>query len=141
MPMTEKRFRVTIGKNNSVALIDVVDNVRLIYIQFSNKETAVSCRSSLVHQCELMNTLYEENEQLKQQVAFLEEFIKTGVQYEYYQKIYDENEQLKQFKEKSLHEVYDLNKENEQLKQALEKDIMRRCEIKEAFNERYGDVE
>ena len=35
----------------------------------------------------------------------------------------------------------ELSEKNEQLKQALEKDIMRRCEIKEAFNERYGDVE
>ena len=40
--------------------------------------------------------LLNENEQLKQQVAFLEEFLKTGVQYEYYQKVYEENEQLKQ---------------------------------------------
>ena len=39
--------------------------------------------------------LLNENEQLKQQVAFLEEFLKTGVQYEYYQKVYEENEQLK----------------------------------------------
>lgn len=43
----------------------------------------------------LLNKLSDENEQLKQQVAFLEEFIKTGVQYEYYQKIYEDNEQLK----------------------------------------------
>lgn len=45
---------------------------------------------------DVLNELHNENEQLKQQVAFLEEFIKTGVQYEYYQKIYDENKQLKQ---------------------------------------------
>lgn len=43
-----------------------------------------------------ISKLEKENEQLKQQVAFLEEFLKTGVQYEYYQKVYDENEQLKQ---------------------------------------------
>ena len=43
--------------------------------------------------------LLNENEQLKQQVAFLEEFLKTGVQYEYYQKVYEENEQLKQYKQ------------------------------------------
>ena len=47
------------------------------------------------HTLDLLNNLSEENEQLKQQVAFLEEFLKTGVQYEYYQKVYDENEQLK----------------------------------------------
>lgn len=45
---------------------------------------------------DIMNELADENEQLKQQVAFLEEFLKSGVQYEYYQKVYDENEQLKQ---------------------------------------------
>ena len=45
--------------------------------------------------CKLLNNLTNDNEQLKQQVAFLEEFIKTGVQYEYYQKIYEDNEQLK----------------------------------------------
>lgn len=75
--------------------------------------------------------LLNENEQLKQQVAFLEEFLKTGVQYEYYQKVYEENEQLKQ-ENKKLQGKYDhllwlynglgceydwLKDENEQLKQ------------------------
>lgn len=44
---------------------------------------------------ELLNALHEENQVSTNKIAFLEEFLKSGVQYEYYQRVHDENEQLK----------------------------------------------
>ena len=63
--MSEKRFKVCID-NNSVGLLD--NSVKLIFIKFTNKEDAVSCKDSLKYQCNLMNELYDENEQLKQKI-------------------------------------------------------------------------
>ena len=62
--MSEKRFKVCID-NYSVGLLD--NSVKLIFIKFTNKEDAVSCKDSLKYQCNLMNELYEENEQLKKE--------------------------------------------------------------------------
>lgn len=62
--MSEKRFKVCID-NNSVGLLD--NSVKLIFIKFTNKEDAVSCKDSLKYQCNLMNELYDENEQLKEE--------------------------------------------------------------------------
>ena len=62
--MSEKRFKVCID-NNSVGLLD--NSVKLIFIKFTNKEDAVSYKDSLKYQCNLMNELYDENEQLKEE--------------------------------------------------------------------------
>ena len=62
--MGDKRFKVCIDRNNGVGLFD--NSVKLIFIKFTNQEDAVSCKDSLKHQCNLMNELYEENEQLKE---------------------------------------------------------------------------
>ena len=77
--MTDKRFQWVFIKDNELELRD-----NGIVKRFNNERLE-----------ELLNELNDENEQLKQQVAFLEEFLKSGVQYEYYQKIYEENKQLK----------------------------------------------
>lgn len=61
--MTDKRFKVCIDTNNSVGLFD--NSLKLLFIKFSNKEDAVSCKDSLKYHCNLMNELYDENEQLK----------------------------------------------------------------------------
>ena len=61
--MSEKRFKVSIDSNNGVGLFD--NSVRLVFIKFTNKEDAVSCRSALMYHCNLLNELYDENEQLK----------------------------------------------------------------------------
>lgn len=68
--MSEKRFKVCID-NNSVGLLD--NSVKLIFIKFTNKEDAVSCKDSLKYQCNLMNELYDENEQLKEENEQLKE--------------------------------------------------------------------
>ena len=62
--MSEKRFKVCIDSNNGVGLFD--NSIRLLFIKFTNKEDAVSCKDSLKYQCNLMNELYDENEQLRQ---------------------------------------------------------------------------
>ena len=64
--MSEKRFKVCIDSNNGVGLFD--NSIRLLFIKFTNKEDAVSCKDSLKYQCNLMNELYDENEQLKQKI-------------------------------------------------------------------------
>lgn len=45
-------------------MVDTLDEP-LMCIKFSNEEDAVSCQDALLHQCDLMNALYDENEQLK----------------------------------------------------------------------------
>ena len=47
--MSEKRFKVCIDRNNGVGLYD--NSVRLLFIKFTNKEDAVSCKDSLKYQC------------------------------------------------------------------------------------------
>lgn len=74
--MSEKRFKVCID-NNSVGLLD--NSVKLIFIKFTNKEDAVSCKDSLKYQCNLMNELYDENEQLKEENEQLRQMIKENV--------------------------------------------------------------
>ena len=68
--MSEKRFKVCIDSNNGVGLFD--NSIRLLFIKFTNKEDAVSCKDSLKYQCNLMNELYDENEQLKQKLENLD---------------------------------------------------------------------
>ena len=85
--MTEKRFVDYFDKDHNYIIQDL-QNEDEYQVGF------VNCDEDIF--LELVNKIADENEQLKQQVAFLEEFIKTGVQYEYYQKIYEDNEQLKQ---------------------------------------------
>lgn len=63
--MSDKRFKVCIDSNNCVGLLD--NSVKLLFIKFTNKEDAVSCKDSLKYQCNLMNELYDENEQLKEE--------------------------------------------------------------------------
>lgn len=71
--MSEKRFKVCIDRNNGVGLYD--NSVRLLFIKFTNKEDAVSCKDSLKYQCNLMNELYDENEQLRKQIQNYEQLI------------------------------------------------------------------
>ena len=71
--MNEKRFKVCIDRNNGVGLYD--NSVRLLFIKFTNKEDAVSCKDSLKYQCNLMNELYDENEQLRKQIQNYEQLI------------------------------------------------------------------
>ena len=61
--MSEKRFKVCVDSNNGVGLYD--NSIRLLFIKFTNKEDAVSCKDSLKYQCNLMNELYDENKQLR----------------------------------------------------------------------------
>ena len=60
-----KRFRVTIGNENDVRLVDYIDNRQLISITFKEYKDAVNCRDALMYQCNLMNELAEENQELK----------------------------------------------------------------------------
>ena len=71
--MSEKRFKVCIDRNNGVGLYD--NSVRLLFIKFTNKEDAVICKDSLKYQCNLMNELYDENEQLRKQIQNYEQLI------------------------------------------------------------------
>jgi len=92
--MTEKRFRVhELVKDYYSEIGEYIDE----------NHTDNPLKNDEV--VELLNELHEENEQLKQQVAFLSEFIKSGVQYEYYQKVYDENEQLKNICKNLINEI------------------------------------
>ena len=70
--MSEKRFKICIDSNNGVGLYD--NSVRLLFIKFTNKEDAVRCKNSLKQQCNLMNELYDENEQLKQKIKDKNEY-------------------------------------------------------------------
>ena len=61
--MSDKRFKVCIDSNNGVGLFD--NSVKLLFVKFTNEEDALRCKDSLKHHCNLMNELYDENEQLK----------------------------------------------------------------------------
>lgn len=74
--MSEKRFKVCIDSNNGVGLYD--NSVRLLFIKFTNKEDAVSCKDSLKYQCNLMNELYDENEQLRKQIQNYEKLLSNS---------------------------------------------------------------
>ena len=79
--MSEKRFKVCIDRNNGVGLYD--NSVRLLFIKFTNKEDAVSCKDSLKYQCNLMNELYDENEQLRKQIQNYEQLISQSISNSY----------------------------------------------------------
>lgn len=64
--MSDKRFKVCVDSNNGVGLYD--NSARLLFIKFTNKEDALSCKDSLKYQCNLMNELYEEKEQMKKRL-------------------------------------------------------------------------
>lgn len=73
--MSEKRFKVCIDSNNGVGLFD--DSIKLLFIKFTNKEDAVRCKDSLKYQCNLMNELYDENEQLKEELQRFKKYVFT----------------------------------------------------------------
>ena len=77
--MSEKRFKVCVDSNNGVGLYD--NSVRLLFIKFTNKEDAVSCKDSLKYQCNLMNELYDENERLKKELDFKEQEVRSLMRY------------------------------------------------------------
>ena len=77
--MSEKRFKVYVDSNNGVGLYD--NSVRLLFIKFTNKEDAVSCKDSLKYQCNLMNELYDENERLKKELDFKEQEVRSLMRY------------------------------------------------------------
>ena len=78
--MTEnKRFRVTIGNENDVRLVDYEDNRQLLTISFKDYKDAVDCRDALLYQCNLMNELNDMNQRLQKENKIL----------------YDENIQLR----------------------------------------------
>lgn len=99
--MSDKRFKVCIDSNNGVGLFD--NSVKLLFIKFNNKEDAVSCKDSLKYQCNLMNELYDENEQLKEEIRAY------PINEQYAEEIIEQNQKL-------LIERNDLRRENEQLK-------------------------
>lgn len=125
--MSEKRFKVCIDSNNGVGLFD--NSVKLLFVKFTNKEDALSCKDSLKHHCNLMNELYNENEQLKKS---------EKINMEYAEQIVEENQQLRIAKndlrienerlksrnnynlEDCLLEIVELKEEKEQLKKKLE---------------------
>jgi hypothetical protein len=72
--MTEnKRFRVTIGNENSVSFIDTQQNKRFLYIKFHTEKDAIDCKNALMCQCNLLNVLHEENQELRLLVDTLKE--------------------------------------------------------------------
>ena len=73
--MTEQeRFIVSIDNKNGVGLYD--GDIRLLYFQFNNIQDATECKDALKHQCSLMNELYEENGELKEENKILKKTIK-----------------------------------------------------------------
>ena len=66
MSETDKRFHVAVFNDNTVRFIDYKGINDLISISFKEHKDAVDCRDALMYQCNMMNELYEENEQLKQ---------------------------------------------------------------------------
>lgn len=70
---TGKRFRIGMDEKNGVGLFE--GELRLMYFQFSNIEDATSCKDALIHQCNLMNELSDENEQCKMMIATLRNII------------------------------------------------------------------
>lgn len=97
--MTEKRFFIGIDKKNGVGLFD--GDLRLMYIQFSNIEDATSCENALIHQCNLMNELYEENRELQRHLDVMRSGALTDDKR--IKELYDENEQLKQDNNALIH--------------------------------------
>lgn len=100
--MSEKRFKVCIDSNNGVGLFD--NSVKLLFVKFTNKEDALSCKDSLKHHCNLMNELHNENEQLKKS---------EKINMEYAEQIVEENQKLRIAKN-------DLRIENEQLRKQIQ---------------------
>lgn len=77
--MTEnKRFKVAVYKDNSVKLVDTL-YAPLMRIKFNNKEDAVSYQDALFYQCDLMNALYDENKELKEENKQLKISLSTFV--------------------------------------------------------------
>ena len=74
--MGDKRFKICIDSNNGVGLFD--NSLRLLFIKFTNKEDAVSCKNGLMYQCNLMNELYDENERLKQRIKVYDLFLEMN---------------------------------------------------------------
>lgn len=115
--MSEKRFKVCIDSNNGVGLFD--NSVKLLFVKFTNKEDALSCKDSLKHHCNLMNELHNENEQLKKS---------EKINMEYAEQIVEENQKLRIAKN-------DLRIENERLKSRnnynLEDCLLEIVELKE----------
>lgn len=125
--MSEKRFKVCIDSNNGVGLFD--NSVKLLFIKFTNKEDAVSCRNALMYHCNLLNELYEEKEQMKKRLessettsnatsnynAFLESKITT---------LEKENEELKKknvlLREEFIGIIHLLVNENDELTKKLD---------------------
>lgn len=68
--MTAKRFRVTISNTNAVSFVDVVEKKQLMSITFKNKSDAIDCKNALMYQCDLMNDLHEENQELRKDVIY-----------------------------------------------------------------------
>lgn len=142
--MSEKRFKVCIDSNNGVGLFD--NSVKLLFVKFTNKEDALSCKDSLKHHCNLMNELYNENEQLRLELethknplwstreaekkvnkladSLADEIKKNGVLNEELNQLRIENERLKSRNnynlEDCLLEIVELKEEKEQLKKKLE---------------------
>lgn len=142
--MSEKRFKVCIDSNNGVGLFD--NSVKLLFVKFTNKEDTLSCKDSLKHHCNLMNELYNENEQLRLELethknplwstreaekkvnkladSLADEIKKNGVLNEELNQLRIENERLKSRNnynlEDCLLEIVELKEEKEQLKKKLE---------------------
>ena len=74
--MSEKQFRVGINKKNGVGLFN--GEIRLLYIQFSNIESATSCRDALMHICNLLNTQNETIQELEKEIENLNKFESSG---------------------------------------------------------------
>ncbi len=92
--MTEKRFRVTIGNENDVRLVDYIDNTQLISISFKDYNDAVDCRDALLYQCNMMNELHDENQALKERRH--EDINDLSVIAMKYKALEEENKELKE---------------------------------------------
>ena len=133
--MTEnKQFRVTIGNENDVRLVDYTDNKQLISISFKDYNDAVDCRDAFLYQCNMMNELHEENKKLKQVNEMLQmDFAITE------RNLIEENEQLK-FDKQQLHRA--MSREEVRYKQFQDKVFTLIDEkIKElSTTTNYGDI-
>jgi len=84
MAETDKRFHVAVFNDNTVRFIDYEGVNDLISISFKEHSDAIDCRDALMYQCDLMNELYEENQQLKAQLtADVEEGVCNICKYHY----------------------------------------------------------
>lgn len=109
--MNNKRFKVCIDGNNGVGLFD--NSAKLLFIKFSNKEDALSCKDSLKHHCNLMNGLHDENERLKQKVDFYKYFQKDARELE------KENERLRLELETHKHPLWSTREAERKLSEAI----------------------